>query len=84
MESESHHITHRVLAAESGHLLANVLIDVTFLLEQVLQLAVLILKVVHFQLQALKLGLIALLLLVLVGFQYSAIEGGTTSNRVKL
>lgn len=67
-------ITHWVLTAEPGHLFANILIDITFLLEQVLQLAVLILEVVHFQFQALHLGLIAFLLLPLVVFQYSAIK----------
>ncbi len=66
--------THRVLTAEPGHLLANILIDVALLLEQVLQLAVLILKVIHFQFQTFHLGLVALLLLPLVVFQYSAIK----------
>lgn len=41
-------ITYRVLTAQSRHFLADIFIDVTFLLEQVLQPAVLILKVVRF------------------------------------
>lgn len=73
---------YQILTAESGHFLANILIDITFLLEQVLQLAVLILKVVHFQFQTLYFGLIAFLLLPLVVFQYSADKGGKVSNMI--
>lgn len=69
-------MTHRVVTAEPGHLLANEFIDITFLLEQVLQLAVLILKMVHFQFQALHLALMAFPLLPLVVFQNSASKGG--------
>lgn len=65
---------HQVVIAEPGHFLANLLVDVTFLLEQLLQLAVLILKVVHFQFEALHLCLVVLLLLPLVVFQYSDIK----------
>lgn len=49
--------------------MANIFIDIAFLLEQVLKLAALILKVVHFQFQALYLGFIAFLLLPLVVLQ---------------
>lgn len=74
-------VTHRVVTAEPGHLLANELIDITFLLEQVLQLAVLILKMVHFQFQALHLALMTFPLLPLVVFQYSASKGGNMVSR---
>ena len=73
-------VTHRVLTAEPGHLFANELSDVTFLLEQTLQLGVLVLKVLHFQLHALRLALKAFSLLPLVVLQDSAGKGEQTSS----
>lgn len=62
--------TYCVLTAEPGHLLENVLVDVAFLLEQFLQFAVLVLKVIHFELQTLHLGVVAFPLLLLVVLLY--------------
>lgn len=61
--------------------MANIFIDVTFLLEQLLKLGVFILKVVHFQFKALHLGLIAFLLLPLVVLQNSANKDENISNK---
>lgn len=72
--------THRVLAAEPGHLLADALVDVAFLLEQVLQLAALLLEVLHFQFQALRFAFGTFPLLPLVVLQYSAGESVASVN----
>lgn len=64
--------THRVLAAEPWHLLVNALVDVAFLLEQVLQLVALLLEVLHLQFQALHFTLVTLPLRPLVALQCSA------------
>lgn len=72
--------THRVLAAEPGHLLADALVDVAFLLEQVLQLAALLLEVLHFQFQALHFAFRTFPLLPLVVLQYSASESAANVN----
>lgn len=60
---------HRVVAAEPRHLLADALVDVALLLEQLLQLLALLLQVLRSQPQALRFALVAFLLLPLVGLQ---------------
>lgn len=72
--------THRVLAAEPGHLLEDALVDVAFLLEQVLQLAALLLQVLNFQFQAFRFAFVAVLLLPLVVLQYSVRKRGANVN----